>query len=377
MFRLQMALVLLLAGLPAAAQDNEQFSFGGDRFQAGRSVTQSSPVTGDVFLFGENPTASASTGGSAHMIGRRVAISGGVGVNVYAAGQQVTVSAPVQGNITAFGQDVIVSSTVGGNIRAMGQDVTIDADVAGSVMLGGETVTLNAAVGGDVSLSGDKIVFGDGARIGGQLDVYHADPDGLDIPASVIDGARITRHVLEGDENWAEHGGVAIKPTFWTKAKGFFGFTIAVAVAATILAALFPNFMAGARSAALARPVRTVWMGFLALSATAGSLVMVALTGIGLLLVPVTVFLTILLWFLGYVIGAFVLGVGLIKAVGRGVPEDLFDRAIAALVGAIALGLLAMVPFLGWWIVLALVWLGAGAVIIRMFRPSFYAAIPE
>ncbi|MEE9387649.1 MAG: hypothetical protein V3U96_03500 [Paracoccaceae bacterium] len=373
MKQLIIALALVLAGAPLAAQDESaSFSLGGDQYQAGQSVSQTTELTGDVFMAGETVSVTAPAGGSAHLLGRRITISDTVGENIYAAGQSISVTAPVLGNATVFGQDVSISAPVSGNLRAMGQNVKIDADVAGSSILGGETIVINANLAGDVSLTGDTITFGDAARIGGELNLYHSASESFEIPVSVISADRIIRHELSTDASWTDHTTALVRPTFWSKAKAFFGFTIVVAVAASILAAVFPNFVSGAREAALAKPVRTTWMGFLALSATAGSLIFLALTGIGLLLVPVSIFLTLLLWFLGYVVGAYVLGVALIKAIGRGVPDDLFDRAIAALIGAIALGLLAMVPFLGWWVILAMTWIGAGAVITRLFRPGFY-----
>lgn len=375
--RFQLLFIFLLAAFPLSAQDRASLTFGGDHYQGGKGVVQAADTAGDVFMAGETVRLTAPATGSAHLLGRRVAVDGDIGVNVYAGGQEVTVSKPVAGNVTVFGQDITLSGDIGGNLRAMGQNVSINAPVMGAALLAGETLTLNAPVAGDVSMNGNDMVFGDAARIGGILSLYHQDPDSVDIPASVIDPGRISRHVIRPDESWTDQGSEMMRPSFWTKAKGIFGVAIAVAVAATILAALFPKFVAGSRENALARPVRTGWIGFLAIAATAGSLFLVALTGIGLLLVPLSIFLTLLLWFLGYVIGTYILGVGLIRALGRGLPDDLPDRAVAALVGAIAASLLALVPFIGWWFALALTWFGAGAVITRLFAPGFYTRTAE
>lgn len=372
MHKLQFALIGLLAATPLAAQDVSEFSFGGDNFRAGKTATQTEITSGDVFMAGETVTVTAPASGSAHMLGRSITIDGEIGVNVYAAGQEVTISEPVLGNVTIFGQDLTVQNSVGGNLRAGGQNVTVNGDLAGSALLAGETIIINSVVSGDLSLSGDTFNFGDRARVDGQVTINHSEAASVDIPASVVSSDRITRNVIAQDTSWKDHGEAMIKPSFWTKAKGFFGFAIAVGLAAIILAALFPKFMAGARSNALERPLRTGWVGFLAISATAGSLVLLAMTGIGLLLVPVSIFLTLLLWFLGYVIGAYILGVGLMKSIGRGLPDDFADRAVAAVVGALAISLLALIPFIGWWVVLAITWLGAGGVIARLFSPSFF-----
>jgi hypothetical protein len=61
-------------------------------------------------------------------------------------------------------------------------------------------------------------------------------------------------------------------------------------------------------------------------------------------------------------------------AIGRGEPETLGARALAALVGATLAGLIALIPLAGWLFVLALVLAGVGAITLRMFRPAFFAA---
>lgn len=377
MIRLQLILLFLLSGLPLAAQENAEFVFGGDVYQAGQTLTQSTETEGDVFIVGENVNVSAPATGSVHLLGRLVTVGGEIGVNAYAAGQQVTVSAPVKGSVTIFGQDVTVTENIGGNLRAMGQNVTINGDVTGSALMAGETLTLNSVVTGDVSMSGNNIVFGDAARIDGQLMLYHEDPESVDIPPSVINQSQVTRHVVAGEDGWVEQGGDMMSQSLWAMAKGFLGVVVAVAVAAIILAALFPKFVAGARGAALGSPLRTVWIGFLALSATVGSMPLLVMTGVGILLLPVSIFLILLLWFLGYVIGAYTLGVGLIQAIGRGLPDSFLDRAVAALIGAVAISLLALIPYVGWWVVLIMIWIGSGAVIAHLFRPGFFTDISK
>ncbi len=60
-------------------------------------------------------------------------------------------------------------------------------------------------------------------------------------------------------------------------------------------------------------------------------------------------------------------------AFGRLEPESIGDRALAAAVGALAVGLIALVPLLGWLFVLAVTLAGIGALCMRLFRPAFFS----
>jgi hypothetical protein len=127
------------------------------------------------------------------------------------------------------------------------------------------------------------------------------------------------------------------------------------------------------RRQVLARPFRILWLGFLTQSAVIGAAVLFAMTVIGLLLVPAMVLLALAGGFAGYVIAAYSFGVGLMLAFGRLEPDSAGERAIAAGIGALAAGVIGLIPFLGWLFVLALVLTGIGAITARVFRPAFFA----
>ena len=178
--------------------------------------------------------------------------------------------------------------------------------------------------------------------------------------------------VAEKDRGWVRHGTDIVRPSFTRGVLGWIGSVVTLAVSAVIFVALFPNFLADARQATLTRPFRTLWIGFLVLSALTGSILMFALTGIGLLLVPLSIVLVLLAGFLGYIIAAYILGVAALSLAGRGTPENFGERAIAAVAGAVIASVLVLAPFVGWWVTLALVWAGAGALAVRLIGPGFF-----
>ncbi len=143
---------------------------------------------------------------------------------------------------------------------------------------------------------------------------------------------------------------------------------IVIGVLGTIFAAAAPDYLAGLRARALERPVRTGVIGFVGISALIGSVVLLAMTGFGLLLVPLSLVAAVLLALAGYVIGAYVLGVWATGLAGRGMPDSTGDRAIAAFVGAAIGALIGLVPWLGWLAVMAIFLVGGGALVARTIR---------
>ena len=74
-----------------------------------------------------------------------------------------------------------------------------------------------------------------------------------------------------------------------------------------------------------------------------------------------------------YILAVYAFGVALVQAVGRPEPQNVGERALCGGIGALATGIIALVPLLGWLFVLALTLTGLGAVVQRLFRPRFLA----
>jgi len=365
-------LLIFLTGLaaPLAAQDSGEYRFGNDAYLAGKTVTHTGAAVDDLFIAGDAVSSNAPVTGSAHMAGRRITVTDTVGNSLYAAGMDVDITAPIGGDAMLAGETVRVAGDIGGDLRAVGSRIEVLGSVADTANLAGESVLINGVIAGDVSVSAASFEFGSDARVDGTLHLYNTHPDSIDVPAGVASADRIERHLIE---DW-EGVGVSdvVRVTWWSVAMRVVTCIVAVALTATALAALAPKFVVGLRTRALGAPGRAIWMGFLGLSATIGSLVVFALTGIGIVLVPVSIITALALGFAGYVIGSYVLGVGLVGLAGRGMPETLGARAVAAFVGATAAGLIALIPFLGWIFALGLILMGAGALIVRFFGPGFF-----
>jgi hypothetical protein len=322
-----------------------------------------------VFLGAQDTTLAEPISGSAHLVGQTVTIAQPVAGNAYAAGQTITQNGTISGSATLAGQTIVIGN-IGRNLRAFGQSLSVNGTVGGAALIAAQSVTFNNVVNGDVVVNADMINFGPDAKIIGSLTVYHSDPASIDVPNGVIPADRITRKSIE---EWSTDAPASIgvnRQTIW---RGLLSTIAVVVILSAILAALIPTKLSQMRTTFLARPVRSFWFGFLALSAAIGTTVVLAISLIGLLATPLSVILAIVLGFAGYIVGAYALGVGLLKLIGRTDPSTWVERVLAATVGAVIIAGIGLVPFVGWLIVLAVSLTGTGSLCIVFFRPRFYS----
>jgi len=363
------AIVILLMAASVAAQENEDaFDFGSDSFRAGGTVVFDAPGTDDLFMAGETVRGEADIAGSAHLAGRKVTMVGAIGGDAYLAGMDVVLDGHVAGDATLAGYDIRVGD-VGGDLRISGAKLTISGPVSGYALIVGDEVQIDAIIAGDVNLTAREVDFSDDARIEGQLIIYEEEPGKLEIPASVVPEDRIERREISEWEEGTRH----LRVWDWRRAVGKFMIgVIVVAALAALIAAIVPQTLADLRRNLLDRPFRNLWFGFLTQSAVVGSAILFAMTIVGLLLSPAAVLLALIGGFAGYVVAVYAFGVGLMLAFGRPEPDSIGERALAAGIGALIAGIIALIPLLGWLFVLALVLSGIGAITLRLFRPGFF-----
>jgi hypothetical protein len=349
----------------AWAQDDgaAQFDFAGDRFVAGDDPVSASEVAGDLFLAGERPGVTGAVGESAHLAGRRVTVDAPVGGDLYAAGYDVEVNAPVAGDATLAGYDVSVAAEVGENLRAFGRRVGVTADVGGSLLAGADAFTLDAVVAGDADLTVDEIAFGEGARVAGVLTLRGLTAEEADVPAGIA--AQVRYVDLPGREAFeppaVELPGVGT--ILQAAIAAFVTGVLIVAVLGLLAASVAPVRVETAVERTYQLPGETLWAGILTLSLILGGAVVLALTGIGALALPVIFAGGFLLAAAGYVMGAYALGARMVAGAEASVPHAFGGRLAAALLGAVVVGLLSLVPFLGWLVVLAVALFGVGAIL--------------
>lgn len=109
-----------------------------------------------------------AAGESVQAAGAIVRVTGSA-ATVNAAGATVDVRGDVARDVQAAGARVEIGGTIGGDLKAGGANVTVRGQVANNIDLGGAVVHVGAAVGGRLRVGGAVVTLGPGADIGGRL----------------------------------------------------------------------------------------------------------------------------------------------------------------------------------------------------------------
>lgn len=369
MFRLSVFLTVLLWLAAPALAEAGFLGIGGDVYRAAQTATHDTGEADDLFIAGETVRASAPVTGTAHVAGRWLTLKGTIGGDLYAAGMTIRVEAPVEGDATVAGYDVTLGE-IGGDLRASGSKLALDGPVGGYALLAGEDLRLGGPIGGDVHIMAREVAFGPDAKVDGRLVLYEADPGELEVPDHVAPADRIERRSLS---EWESELGAIRPPGIGEIIARYLMGIVVVAGIAALVAALAPKKLADIRAQLLVHPARSLWYGFLSQSTLIGAMVVLAVSVVGLLVAPAMAVLAGLTAFAGYILGAYAFGVALLQTVGRPLPAQWSERAIAGALGAAVACLVALIPFVGWLFVIALTLAGVGAAVLYFLRPRFFA----
>ncbi len=245
---------------------------------------------------------------------------------------------------TAWG-DVVVRGRVTGDVHSGFGDVTAEGPVAGDVEAGFGDVRVDGPVGGDVKAGFGNLFLERGARIGGEIGLGYGAVREQHPEASVGGGVRTA--VVDDDSP----SGTALGYI----AKGVA--TLGFAAAALLLAVLAPRPLKASARRIESAPGRSLLIGIASVPVVIIGSVVLAFTGIGLLLLPLAwpAYLVMLLF--GALVAAYFLGSRVVLATGRYRAGD----TLAAVVGALLVSAVSMIPMLGGLLLAGLVLLGTGA----------------
>jgi cytoskeletal protein CcmA (bactofilin family) len=363
---LVLASLLAVAGLPspAAAAECRKAEY--------LVIEKDQVVKNDLIFFGGRLRIDGTVDGDVITFSNAVDISGRVTGDLITFAQSVHVPGQIDGNIRSFANNVTVAGTVGKNVTTFAELWTLEptGKIGGSLTLltkanslegkiGRDLLAfagftnLNGSIGGGMHLYGDTLTIGPTAEITGKA-LFECHPG---YKPEVSPQAKLASPLeVRVAESRKEHPttGTVIWKIIWTATVFLLGL---------VLFFLWPKFTDDAvRSAD--RYGASFGLGLVVLFGLpiAAVIACVTVVGLALGLTALLAWLLVLLCAAQLVVGAWL-------------GEKLIGRAIGtpALVGRMALGLiiiraLAAVPFLGFWVWLAVVLWGMGALSLTAYR---------
>lgn len=366
--------LLCLAALAAAqgsgggdspAAQTPTRDLGGDRFVFGGSVRIELPVAGDLIAAGGQVEVEAPVGGDAVLAGGNVRVAASVGQDVYAAGGRLALDAEVGRNLRVAGGQVDTGpkASIAGNVTVAGGQVRLRAPVKGSIRAAGGRVVIDAEVGGDVSVTAGQLELGPHARIAGGLR-YRGRDDIRRDPAARVAGA--VEHIpLPGADKSArserEHG---LRSRLGGGASWLW--TLGLMAIAAVLVALLPGTSDRVARTLVARSGWSLLLGFITLVCVPVATLVLLLTVIGIPLALLVVLLYLVLLLVGYVASGVALGQWALARWRSASASRTGWRIAAAMLAVLLLAVLARIPFVGGFVVLAAMLAGIGAIALQL-----------
>ena len=322
-----------------------------DLYVAGNTIIIDGTVNGDLWAFGSTITVNGEIKGSIVAIGQTVNINGNVDHAVRLVGETINVSGNVSGDLIVFASETNIASKakVGGDVLFGAGNVRMDGLIGRNVKGDGGKVTISNGVGGDVELTVENLTVTSTADVKGNL-IYTSENE-ADIQSGAKVGGKTTHNVPEAKKP-APFSGIGGK---------ILGFLMAL-VTGLIIILIVPRRSASVADSIRNRPWASLGWGAVILFATPVAAIIVCFTVIG---IPVGLIALVLYGITIYISQVFV---GLF--IGRWIIGRFREtESKAIMVGALASGLviltlLGLIPYLGFWIGLAVALFGLGAMLI-------------
>jgi len=329
-----------------------------DLYVAAETITISGTINGDLWAAGSTITVNGVVNGSIMAAGRTVNINGDISHAVRAAGETININGNVSGDVMVAGGDVNVASTakIGGDLLFGAGIARIDGLIEGDIKGGGSEVTISNGVKGNIALKVESLTILPTANIQGDL-TYTCEEE-ADIQSGAQIGGMTTHNLPEVKEKRAKPFPFVLFSGIGGKVTGF----LMALIAGLVIILLAPRRLTSIAESIRSRPGASAGWGALILFVTPIAAIIVCITIIG---IPVGL-IALALW--GIAIYLAQIPVGLF--IGRwiiGRFRGVEGKAI--MVGALALGLvilklLRLIPYLGFFIGLAVILFGLGAVVV-------------
>jgi hypothetical protein len=259
---------------------------------------------------------------------------------------------------TAWG-DVLVEGRVEEDVSSGFGDIRVEGPVGGDVEAGSGIVRISAPVGGDVEVGHGDVYLESGAQVSGN--VSRGNGRLYRHPEAVVGGiepAGIASNFNEDSLSGAFSG-----------VSGWAVMALGLVAAAVLLTVIAPRPLSAAAQSLETSPGRSLILGLGSVPAAVIVSILLAITGVGalLLLLLWPAYLALILF--GALVVAYFLGRKVVLVTGRYRAGD----AVAAVVGAVLVATVYLIPFLGSFLFAVLVLLGTGAAIsalLTRWRPG-------
>lgn len=268
--------------------------------------------------------------------------------NLYLAGSTPVVAGTVQGDLMVAGGNILMNGTIQQDAMVVGGTVIVTGHIGGDLRVFGGNVTIDGPIDGEVVMFGGNIKIGPHTVVKGDLVVYGGKVE-LDPSSQVMGQKKIT-----SDEDQKKNGASDDEADTWMKRFASSAFWVALAVdmiglvlVAALIFGLWGGFTNKAANLALTRGEfwKSFGLGLLLLIVTPLVAVICMLSGFGLLLGFLLLFLYIISILISMVFAGVIFGGLMMKFFIKSKKFQLKWGWVIG--GVVVLHLLNLIPVIG------------------------------
>jgi len=343
------------AGEQASISKNEKIV--NDVYIAGGSVTSSGNIKGDLITGGGNVVITGDVESDVIAGGGNITILSNIGDDVRVGGGTIIITGKIGGDLIAGGGQInITGAGIGGDVAIGAGDVRIDAPVAGNLFIAGGNVFINAPIGGDVKIQAEKVTLGSAAVISGNL-AYKASNELVKEEGAIVKGVVDFQQIENKKTSARVLAAMGSAFLLWK--------FLAILVCALLVGLVFRRYTKEVIILSTKRPLYELGKGVIIAIVVPIISVFLLVTLLGIPLGILGLLCFILMMFLACIIAPIVVGSVVYSYFSKKEFEVSWQTI---LLGVFLWMLLGLIPFIGWLILILVMFIVLGSLVTLEWR---------
>lgn len=336
-----------------------------DLFAGAQRLTIMGTVDGDLIAGGKSIDVDGEVWGDMIAGAEIISITGRIDDDIRVAARQITNSGTVGSNALCFCQNLRLTgqSEIGRDLTVYAGEVLIEGVIGGKLTGATSSMRIAGRISGDVEISTGSLLILPSSEIEGDL-IYTSSK-----PAEILEGSqvhgRVVHRVKEKTPMECKVPGFRQLGKILYRLKWIFKIVhfVALLIVGLIFVALAATLSKDTADTIRNSPWRCLGLGLLALIVVPLAVFIVSLTGIGLPLGIIVIFLYLIFLYLSSIVFSIFIGRSLFGLFGGDTSSYL-----ALIVGIIILFFLGLIPYVGWVIQFVVLLFGFGAILLTIHR---------
>lgn len=336
--------------------------WGAEFYLADKPLILNETIKDNFYTAGGNLNLSGAIEGDLIIAGGTVNVTGAVSGDVLVLGGTVNINGQVNQDVRIAGGNIIIGGVINGELSAAGGQIEIlsGARVVRNVYLAAGRIIFNGAADDNLRIRAAEIMLGGNAQINGNFEYYSSQK------AIIHNNAKINGATVFHQRTIAKSADVRRLPwlpflTFWRLAEIF-----SAIILSNLIYHIWPVELSKMLALALAVPRRELARGFTLFFIIPIGIVIFSLTLIGIPLAIIAIFGYAALIILGIAACSLLAAAIIAKFIFNKDETELTWWLIS--LGALTIGLIKIIPYVGWIIVFLLYLTAFGALGNKLYH---------